>query len=446
MKRSIKIALASSVLVIGVGASAIAQKTAPKKAPAAKAAGNASGFIKLKSGLEYKVVKHGTGKIKPVLNDHIEMYIHVHAGDSIIYDSRKQAGAKPIPYQIIAPKFKGDVAEGFMMMVAGDSTVFKLPVDSLKKAGGQLPPWLTSGMKIEYDVVMVSVVSEAAQKAADDKLIQEYMKQNNITGKKTASGLYYAISKEGSGDLIKAGQTVSVNYRGKLLNGTPFDTNMDSSFHHNEPYSFEIGKGRVIKGWDEGLQLLKNGSKGTLLIPSGLAYGPQEKGIIPANSVLVFDVEVVDIKTAEQLKKDAEQKSAMIKLNDDKKLKDYFEKNNLHPVKTSSGLYYLITKQGTGDNAKAGDKVSMNYIGKFMDGRIFDKNVDSNFVGTSPLTFPLGEHRVIEGWDEGISYLNKGSRATFFLPSSVAYGERGNQGIPPNTILVFDVELTNIEH
>ena len=285
----------------------------------------------------------------------------------------------------------------------------------------------------------------AKQSAVDDKLLQEYFKKNGLKPTKTASGLYYIISKEGEGEQIKAGQTVSVNYKGQTTDGKVFDSNMDSTFHHNEPFTLEIGRGKVIKGWDEGITLLKKGAKATLYIPSGLAYGDRSTNGIPADAILIFDVEVTDVKTAEQLKKDAEEKVAVEKLNEDKQLKDYFAKNNIKATGTESGMYYVITKQGTGDNAKAGQKVSMSYLGKLLNGKVFDKNVDSNFVCTRPFTFNLGQHQVIQGWDEGVQLLNKGTRATFYLPSYLAYGPRGTGGIPPNSILIFDVELTNIE-
>jgi len=86
-----------------------------------------------------------------------------------------------------------------------------------------------------------------------------------------------------------------VNYTGKLLDGTIFDSNKDPKFGHVQPFSFTLGAGMVIKGWDEGMQLLKLGGRATFYIPSSLAYGPQGSGSIPPNAVLVFDVEVTGI-------------------------------------------------------------------------------------------------------------------------------------------------------
>jgi FKBP-type peptidyl-prolyl cis-trans isomerase FkpA len=129
---------------------------------------------------------------------------------------------------------------------------------------------------------------------------------------------------------------------------------------------------------------------------------------------------------------------------DEKLLTEYFAKNKIKASKTPSGLYYVITKKGTGENALAGKGVSMNYIGKFMDGKIFDANVDANSQpvnGRGPLNFTLGVGQVIKGWDEGVQLLNPGAKGTLFIPSRLAYGAIERGPIPANSILVFDVEL-----
>jgi FKBP-type peptidyl-prolyl cis-trans isomerase len=145
---------------------------------------------------------------------------------------------------------------------------------------------------------------EAAKTLAkDDKDLQEYFKQHNVQPQKTASSLYYTITKEGTGDMPKTGDTAVMNYTGTLIDGTTFDSNEDTAFHHVSDFQFALGKGMVIKGWDEGIALLKKGSKATLYIPSSMAYGSQSrpggganpKGI-PANSILIFTVELKDIK------------------------------------------------------------------------------------------------------------------------------------------------------
>lgn len=108
---------------------------------------------------------------------------------------------------------------------------------------------------------------------------------------RTDSGLFYKITRKGKGNLPPKGCNVSVHYRGMMPDGTIFD----SSYKRNEPISFPLGKGRVIKGWDEGIALLKKGSVAKLVIPSELAYGSRGvDGVIPPDATLIFEVELVD--------------------------------------------------------------------------------------------------------------------------------------------------------
>jgi len=130
------------------------------------------------------------------------------------------------------------------------------------------------------------------QNKTDDAVIQKYIKEKGMQPQKTNSGLYYVITQPGNGPKAEAGKMVAVNYTGTTLDGKEFD----SSKKQGRPIEFPLGQSAVIRGWDEGIALLNKGSKATLLIPSTMAYGPQDSPDIPANSVLRFDVELVDVK------------------------------------------------------------------------------------------------------------------------------------------------------
>ncbi len=124
----------------------------------------------------------------------------------------------------------------------------------------------------------------------NNKEITEMDLENAVT---TESGLKYIDIKEGEGESPETGKMVTVHYTGTLENGKKFD----SSHDRNQPFSFKIGVGQVIKGWDEGVASMKVGGKRILIIPSELGYGARGAGgVIPANATLIFEVELLGVK------------------------------------------------------------------------------------------------------------------------------------------------------
>jgi peptidylprolyl isomerase len=115
-------------------------------------------------------------------------------------------------------------------------------------------------------------------------------------------------------------------------------------------------------------------------------------------------------------------------------------------VTTASGLQYIDITAGTGASPVMGNKVTMNYTGRFTDGTAFDSNVDPKFGHVQPFEFNIGTGQVIKGWDEGIMSMKEGGKRQLIIPGSLAYGERGYPGvIPPNATLIFDVELVKAQ-
>ena len=135
--------------------------------------------------------------------------------------------------------------------------------------------------------------AKAEREAAAKKQQEELVGELSQGFEKTNSGLRYKMISEGNGKKAEKGKTVSVHYKGMLPDGTVFD----SSYKRKQPIEFPLGKGHVIEGWDEGIQLLKEGDQARFVIPSNLAYGSRGAGgVIPPDATLVFDVELVKVK------------------------------------------------------------------------------------------------------------------------------------------------------
>lgn len=268
------------------------------------------------SGLKYTFYRRGevtqepdSGKLM-VFN-----MVYTTENDSVMFDSRNQP--MPVVIQVgDTNSVRGMLAEGFRMLRKGDSVRFSVPAENFfnKTAGVPVPSFIKKDSDIIFKIGVEDVVTEEAysemqmeymqkqqEKAMKEREVQlekdvttisDYLKENNINATKTESGLYYVVQEQGKGPEIDAGDEVTVHYRGKLMDGTPFD----ASYDRGEPFKFNVGQGRVIPGWDEGLQQLRKGSKATFYIPSPLGYGARGAGpVIKPHSILVFDLEVVDV-------------------------------------------------------------------------------------------------------------------------------------------------------
>ncbi|MBG8554237.1 FKBP-type peptidyl-prolyl cis-trans isomerase [Hymenobacter guriensis] len=156
---------------------------------------------------------------------------------------------------------------------------------------GAAPAVLLPGCKSDY--AKETEKHTAEQKIKDDEAIRAYLTTNNITNfTKTESGLYLVPITEGTGAQVVKGTSYQVKYIGQLLNGTKFDSSIDNG----SPcgcFNVLVGANSVIAGWEEALLLMKVGDRKTLLIPSYMAYGASASGVIPADSPLMFDIEVV---------------------------------------------------------------------------------------------------------------------------------------------------------
>ena len=157
-----------------------------------------------------------------------------------------------------------------------------------------------------------------------------------------------------------------------------------------------------------------------------------------------FYAGIESIMTQEVFEEKQREQYEKMKMNDDKQLSidlelidNYLKENNINAKRTESGLRIVVEKKGEGRLAAPGDNVSVHYTGMLLNGEVFDSSLERQ-----PLSFTLGQGMVIKGWDEGITYFNKNSKGTIYIPSNLGYGANGAGGvIPPNAVLVFEVEL-----
>jgi peptidylprolyl isomerase len=164
---------------------------------------------------------------------------------------------------------------------------------------------------------------------------------------------------------------------------------------------------------------------------------------------LIYELEMVDFKTkaaydAEQeaIRKKAEAEKNMASLDEASERASYIKKNNITAKPTASGLYYIETKAGSGEQAASGKTVKVHYTGTLLNGQKFDSSVDRG----EPIEFVLGQGQVIQGWDEGIAMMKEGGKARLVIPSNIAYGPQGRMPtIPPSATLVFEVELIDVK-
>ncbi|MBF9237118.1 FKBP-type peptidyl-prolyl cis-trans isomerase [Hymenobacter sp. BT683] len=294
---------------------------------------SAGAFSRLPTGTEYRLFrKDAAGRYQPRAlaptdapyasraGQLLMVFMEFRTGrDSVVMNSR-QMQPTPQPVPLPASPTPGGLEEALGLLLPGDSAVFRFQADSIfaKTFLQPVPPFLRKSgnalvviasarellsvaeMTARQEKIKAEYAEQAQRKAIaqtvrDNAQIDAYLKKNKLVAKKTAGGTYYIVTRPGKGLPPKKGQTVRVLYRGSVLaTGKEFDS---SAKHGNEPIAFPLGTGQVIRGWDQGIAMLSAGSKAVLLIPSALAYGPRGAGAdIPADAVLRFEVELVDVK------------------------------------------------------------------------------------------------------------------------------------------------------
>ena len=275
-------------------------------------------------------------------------------------------------------------------------------------------------------------ISPDEQLKKDVKAIDNYLADNGINAIKDATGIRIQLIQLGTDGLPpNNGNNIVVNYTGRLFsNGVIFD---DGTVAGKLP--------DYISGWQIGLSMLPEGSVAKLYIPSGYAYGNTGSGSIPANSILVFDVELESVTpTTSQINRLA---------TDTVAIDDYITEQAIaNVVKHESGIRYVITQEGAGATPSSiYSQVKVDYVGKLLeDGTTFFTQIvePTSDFSSRIVNFP-------QGLLIGLQLLKQGDKATFYVPSGLAFGPEGVRSnttgevvIPPNANIIFEIELLDV--
>lgn len=262
-------------------------------------------YKKTKSGLVYKIFSDKKGPVAKK-GQIIKFHVTQKVRDSVMYESYTSAPT----YMMVdstGPVYRPE--EIFAMVRKGDSVVIVMLGDSINKKFG-LPPYMKKEDKLTFTFKILEVFPDEqafnadrmkemdSQKAVQDKIFADYVaKKQNL--QKTQLGTYVEIKTPGDGPQCDSGKLVSIRYTGKLMpSEKEFESNMNNP--NAPPVDFLVGNDNIIRGWHDGIPLLKKGGKATLYIPGELAYGPQPPQIPGAKPYqpMIFDIEVIDVKDA----------------------------------------------------------------------------------------------------------------------------------------------------
>jgi FKBP-type peptidyl-prolyl cis-trans isomerase FkpA len=259
--------------------------------------------------------------------------------------------------------------------------------------------------------------------------------------KTNENGLRYKILADSTGPVGEEGGEALIHFQ--ITNHQ--DSLLESTFKRNSPMPIQIKSGEFKGGLVEGLMLLSKGDSAVFLISADSIFKKQPTlppGVFKGKD-LKFTVKVVSLLGKAEI---AKERSKMEKEFETRKQEmegqlgkdtlviiDHLKTKKIKYKKNQGGVYYSITKAGNGKKLAMNDSIKVNYVGKFLDGKEFDSGKDFPIV--------LGVSQVIYGWHMGLSELSRGDKATLYIPSPLGYGAQGAGTIPPNTILVFDIEI-----
>ena len=263
------------------------------------------GYTKTKSGIYYKLDKFGESSEKPNPGDYITADItYKTINDSVFFEGRRKL-------QLTNPSFPGSIDECFLMLSEDEKATFIISsVDFFGKTlETTIPEFLQNSevMKVTIDIIEIQTENQFYQEKEafltwiedfgdyEKVILRQFIEQERIAVDPTTSGLFHLITKSGEGDGVQIGDTVTVHYEGKFLNGKFFD----STKRRNSPFQFVYGrKWQVITGLEEAIGRMKQGEHAIFILPSKIGFGEvgSTTGIIPPYTSTIFMVELIEVK------------------------------------------------------------------------------------------------------------------------------------------------------
>jgi FKBP-type peptidyl-prolyl cis-trans isomerase len=259
---------------------------------------NKGGFKTNKSGLKYKFIVENKDSLKPEIGDILVLRMkYTTENDSVIDENNyfRMQLKEPVAE-------KPSIQDGLALMHTGDSAVFIVDAKTFYNINReqQLPKFLKSDSKLTFYIKLIDVLNykefeqerrtfKVSDSDKEEELLNQYLKNTNVTVEPTQSGLYYVETLKGKGKSPKPGKKVMINYLAYFVDGKVFD----STYKRHKAFEYSYGVGDVIQGLDEGISKMREGGEAIIIIPSYLAYGDKQKGPVAPYSTLIFEVELI---------------------------------------------------------------------------------------------------------------------------------------------------------
>ncbi len=342
--------------------------------------------------------------------------------DSAAVDSTAEVEEDQGPHPFADSYAAGEPLEftiGVGQVIAGwDRGLIGMKVGEIRKL--HIPYQLAYGENSLEGIPAYSDLYFEVELVAAEKPMEPDVFPKSVDGlkwKDAAKGLKVYDEKVGSGKPAVVGSVLKTHYTGWLLSGRKFGSSKDLG----KPLQVVLGAGKMIKGWEVGLEGMKEGGVRWFRVAPNMGYGATAYSMIPSNSTLIFRVELVSSEIDEAIAE------AM----------DFFPDTTALTIENGpEGLRYAVIKQGEGEPAQKGQTAKVHYTGWLTNGYKFDSSRDRGQV----FPFPLGGGRVIRGWELGVQGMLPGEKRILIVPPGLGYGARGAGPIPGNSTLIFAVE------